>query len=301
MHKIETNPNNASARNWTALGIILGGMALILILLIASSGQTTASIFSGSVLILIPAAFLAGVLSFLSPCTLPLLPAYFAFSFQASKSNVVVMTVAFFLGLATTMTVFGATATALSLVLFQNMRFLTVAGGVIIIAFGVMSILGKGFTGIQFQNRPEATVFGSYIYGATFSLGWSACVGPILGAILTLLATQGAGILQGAILAFIYALGLGLPLILIATFFSHMGNGTRFWQVLRGKGFVVNVFGKELYLHSTSVLSGLLLIAMGLLLASGQLTMITQMAASSSVSYWVLNLEEGMRKMLGLP
>ena len=80
--------------------------------------------------------------------------------------------------------------------------------------FGVMSIFGFGFTGVQFQNRPEATVIGSYVYGATFSLGWSACVGPILGGILTLLATQGMGILQGVFLAFIYAMGLGLPLLL---------------------------------------------------------------------------------------
>ena len=122
-----------------------------------------------------------------------------------------------------------------------------------------MSLLGLGFTGVQFQNRPEATIIGSYVYGATFSLGWSACIGPILGSIMTLLATQGMGILQGTFLAFIYALGLGLPLILVATFFSRLGTGTRFWQFLRGRGWTVKIFGRELYLHSTSVISGLLL------------------------------------------
>jgi cytochrome c-type biogenesis protein len=295
---------NASARNssrqWTALGMILGALVLLLILLIASSGQTTAPAWNNNILLLIPASFLAGVLSFLSPCTLPLLPAYFAFSFQASKSNVVVMTLAFFLGLATTLTVLGATATALSLILFQNLRIITLVGGLIVIVFGVMSLFGFGFTGVKFQNRPEATIIGSYIYGATFSLGWSACVGPILGAILTLLATQGAGILQGALLAFIYALGLGLPLILVATFFSRVGTGTRFWQVLRGKGFTLNIFGRQLFLHSTSILSGLLLISMGILLATGQLTRITQIAANSDISLWVVTFEENLRVLFGL-
>jgi cytochrome c-type biogenesis protein len=301
MQKIDPTPTSkTSTRNWAALGIILGGLALLLILLIASSGQTTAPAWTENGLVLIPAAFFAGMLSFLSPCTLPLLPAYFAFSFQASKSNIVVMTIAFFLGLATTMTVLGATATALSLVLFRSLGILTLLGGIVIMAFGVMSFLGFGFAGVQFQNRPEATIVGSYIFGATFSLGWSACVGPILGAILTLLATQGAGILQGALLAFVYALGLGLPLILIATFFSRVGTGTRFWGFLRGRGFTVKLFGRELYLHTTSMLSGLLLIFMGALLASGRLTTITQLAASSNFSAWIVDVEENMRSLFGL-
>ena len=300
MQKIETEAAKNASRTWTALGIILGGLALVMILLIASSGQTTAPAWGSNVIIMIPAAFLAGTLSFLSPCTLPLLPAYFAFSFQAKKSNVVVMTIAFFLGLATTITVLGATATALSLFLFQNLGFLTFIGGLIVIVFGVMSLLGFGFTGPQFQDRPEATIIGSYVYGATFSLGWTACVGPILGGIMTMLATQGMGILQGSFLAFIYALGLGMPLIIIATFFSRLGTGTRAWQFLKGKGFTVNVFGRTLYLHTTSILSGILLIVMGALLATGRLTSITQAAAGSDFSSWVLDMEEGLRNLLGL-
>lgn len=300
MQKIQTESAKNTSRTWAALGIILGGLVLVMIMLVASSGQTTAPAWSNNVLIMIPAAFLAGTLSFLSPCTLPLLPAYFAFSFQAKKSNVVVMTVAFFLGLATTITVLGATATALSLFLFQNLGFLTFIGGIIVIVFGIMSLLGFGFTGPQFQDRPEATIIGSYVYGATFSLGWTACVGPILGGIMTMLATQGMGILQGSFLAFIYALGLGAPLIIIATFFSRLGMGTKTWSFLKGKGFTVTVFGRTLYLHSTSILSGLLLIVMGALLATGRLTAITQAAAGSDFSSWVLDVEEGLRNLLGL-
>ncbi len=300
MQQIEPESTaKVSSRTWTALGIILAGIVVLLVLLIASSGQTTAPAWNNSLVLMIPAAFFAGILSFLSPCTLPLLPAYFAFSFQASKSNVVVMTLAFFLGLATTMILLGATATALSLFLFQNLRVITIIGGALIMLFGFMSLLGMGFTGMQFQNRPEATVIGSYVYGATFSLGWSACIGPILGSIMTLLATQGMGIIQGTFLAFIYSLGLGLPLILVATFFSRLGTGTRFWKFLRGRGWTVRVFGYDLYLHSTSVISGALLIVMGGLLLSGSLTLITQVAASQS-STWLVVLEERMRALLGL-
>ncbi|RPJ49711.1 MAG: cytochrome c biogenesis protein CcdA [Chloroflexi bacterium] len=301
MQKIESNPSSkVSSRTWAALGIILGAVLILLVMLIATSGQVaTAPAWSDNLLLMIPAAFFAGVLSFLSPCTLPLLPAYFAFSFQASRSNVVVMTIAFFFGLATTLVLFGASATALSYFLFRNQQILTVVGGCLIIIFGLMSLFGRGFTGVQFQNRPEATVIGSYVYGATFSLGWSACIGPILGSIMTLLATQGMGILQGTFLAFIYALGLGLPLIIVAAFFSRLGNGTRAWQFLRGRGWTFHIFGRDLYMHSTSAISGLLLILMGALLLSGRLTAITQVAANYT-STWLVTVEEQMRILLGL-
>src|SRR5215208_1257926 len=251
----------------------------------------------GSVLVLAPAAFLAGIVSFLSPCTLPILPAYFAFTFQARREQVVLMTVAFFLGLATTLVAVGASATALSQVLFRNLTALTMIGGLIIIAFGAMSILGKGFTGAKLLDRPTASVAGSYFYGATFALGWTACVGPILGALLTLLATQGIAVLQGAVLAFIYALGLGMPLILMATFFSRLGSGSRFWKLMRGRGFELNLGFTTLYLHTTSVLSGLLLVCVGVLLASGQLTLLSQWSQQTRLGEWAVGLEQGVERL----
>jgi len=211
------------------------------------------------------------------------------------------MSVAFFLGLATTLTLLGASATALSGLIFDNRQALTFWGGVVIIAFGVMGMLGKGFAGPQIQERPTATVLGSYVYGATFALGWTACVGPILGALLTLLATtSGVAIIQGAVLAFIYSLGLGTPLILLATFFNRLGNGSSFWKVIRGKGFELNFFGRTLYLHSTSLISGLLMVTMGLLLASGQLEAISRVSNSSGLAQWWVQLESGVSRMFGL-
>ncbi len=299
MEQIESEPRKSSARLvW--LGALLGAGALVLLVLSLNNGQAASPAVSANLLVLLPAAFVTGVLSLLSPCTLPILPAYFAFSFQADRKNVVMMTVAFFVGLATTITVLGASATALSLLLLQHLRQLTLIGGLVVMAFGVMSLLGKGFAGPQFQDRPATTLVGSYLYGATFALGWTACVGPILGAILTLLATQGAGIAQGAMLAFVYALGLGAPLIVVSTFFSRLGRGTRFWEILKGRGFEVRLGGHTLYLHTTSLLSGLLLMGMGYLLASGQLTLITQLAAGSDVSLWVVDMEENLRALFNL-
>lgn len=211
------------------------------------------------------------------------------------------MGIAFFLGLATTMTLLGASATALSGLLFANRSALTFWGGLIIIGFGLMGMLGKGFAGPQLQERPAATFAGSYLYGATFALGWTACVGPILGALLTLLAaTSDVAILQGAVLAFIYSLGLGLPLILIATFFQRLGTGSRAWQFLRGRGFTVNLFGRELFLHTTSLLSGALMVVMGLLLATGRLEWISQQANATPMAQWWVEIEAAIGRLFGL-
>jgi cytochrome c-type biogenesis protein len=285
--------------------LILGGLALLALLVagllsLDTSTQTSGLTGGTSVLVLAVPAFLAGLLSFLSPCTLPILPAYFAFTFQSNRQTIVLMTVAFFLGLATTMTLLGAIATALGQLLVQNLSTLTFWGGLIIIGFGIMSLLGKGFAGPQMQGRPATSVAGSYLYGATFALGWTACIGPILGALLTMLIAQGTALVQGAVLSFIYAMGLGMPLIILAAFFSRLGSGSRFWQIVRGKGFEVRLGPWTLYLHTTSILSGVLLIAMGWLLASGQLTVITNAATGNPLSQWVLEIEEAMQGLFGL-
>ncbi|RMD80220.1 MAG: cytochrome c biogenesis protein CcdA, partial [Chloroflexi bacterium] len=298
-------PRRFGKRGLIALAIVGILIVLILVALSIDAGEQTRFLTGGgSVLVLALPAFLAGVLSFLSPCTLPILPAYFAFTFQASghgRARITLMGIAFFLGLATTMTLLGASATALSSLLFANRSALTFWGGLIIIGFGVMGMLGKGFAGPQLQERPAATFAGSYLYGATFALGWTACVGPILGALLTLLAaTSDIAVVQGAVLAFIYSLGLGLPLILIATFFHRLGTGSRAWRFLRGRGFTVNVFGRELFLHTTSLLSGALMVVMGLLLATGRLEWISQQANATPMAQWWVEIEAAIGRLFGL-
>lgn len=190
-------------------------------------------------------AFLGGLLSFISPCTLPVLTAYFAFAFQSDRQRIAANTLAFMLGLATTFSLLGAVGFALGRVLLQNQSLIMLVGGTAIIIFGVMSLLGRGFsgaTGLSTQTRSPG-MGGSYLFGLTFAVGWSACVGPILGVILTL-AFQTSTVWQGMMLLFIYTLGLGLPLIIVSTFFGRMSRQSTFWRILRGKGWEwdTNVF-----------------------------------------------------------
>jgi cytochrome c-type biogenesis protein len=182
-------------------------------------------------------AFLGGLLSFASPCTLPVLTAYFAFAFQSDRQKIAANTLAFMLGLATTFSLLGAVGFALGRVLLQNQGLIMLVGGAAIVIFGVMSLLGRGFSGATSLATQERSpgMTGSYLFGLTFAVGWSACVGPILGVILTL-AFQTVTVWHGMMLLFIYTLGLGLPLIIVSTFFGRMSRQSAFWRVLRGKG-----------------------------------------------------------------
>jgi cytochrome c-type biogenesis protein len=287
----------------TTLRPVLIGVASViaialLALLIMTPSDSLVTPTSNGIGLLIPVTFLAGLFSFLSPCTLPILPAYFAFTFQAKRERVTIMSIAFFLGLATTIVVLGASATALSRFLFGYLSLLTSLGGVLIIVFGVMSFFGIGFSGVQLLERPVGGIVGSYLYGATFALGWSACVGPILGALLTMLATQGIAVAQGALLAFVYALGLGTPLIIISTYFSRLGNGSKFWQVIKGKAYFVTIGGRELMLHTTSMASGVLLVLMGVLLATGNLATIGEWSRQSALSEYSLQFESWLQSLI---
>ena len=296
MGTVASSNRHGISRRWLAGGV--GALAVLLILGLAvpeERGTSLQPIFARGgfemLLALALPAYLAGVLSLLSPCCLPILPAYFSFTFGAQRHRVVAMSVAFFCGLATTMVVLGASFTALGALIFPYRELVTRVGGVAIVGFGLMLLLGKGFSGMRLQERPAATLAGTYLYGLTFAFGWTACVGPILGAILTALATTGLSVLAGALLAFIYALGLATPLTLLATFFGRLGRGSRAFQILRGRGYTLRVAGSSLHLHTTQLLSGGMLIVVGFMLASGQLTWFTQRMASGVGTRMALAVE----------
>jgi cytochrome c-type biogenesis protein len=290
-----------SRRTKVALGLI-GALALIVAVLSLNSGDDVSYLTGGSsTLVLALPVFLTGLLSFLSPCTLPILPAYFAVTFQTKRSSIFLMSLAFFFGLATTLTLLGGAISALSGLLFGFKDTLQLVGGLVVIVFGVLGIFGMGFAGVQISERPSTTMLGSYLYGATFALGWTACAGPLFGSFMTLLATSGnVAVLQGAVLAFIYATGLGLPLIVIATFFNKLGRGSHFWQVISGKGFQVTLFGREFYLHTVSVIGGVLMIIIGVMLATGRLEVITQRASGSGFGTWFATIEAAISRLFGL-
>jgi len=235
-------------------------------------------------------AFIAGVFSFLSPCTLPILPAYFAVTAQADRARLSLMSLAFFMGLASLFVLMGASASFMGQLLRDYMFSLATIGGVLVTVFGIMTLFGKGFSGANFQGKPGSTFFGFFLFGATFALGWTPCVGPILSGIL-ILAASDKTVLQGMTLLFSYALGLGLPLVLIATFCGQLSKNGLFWRMLRGKEWAITTGGKTFYLHTTNLFSGLLLIALGIALAMGYLTYINSLIPIE-LQLWFSTLEE---------
>ncbi len=227
---------------------LVGLVALVALILILVSGSLSGGpapeatgLGAQSLSILALLAFVGGVVSFVSPCTLPILPAYFAFASQSGRSRIAFNTVAFMFGVALMFSLLGASASALGSLIIQRQELLLLLGGAIVMVFGVMSLLGRGFTGVgNNQGSSGATgknngAKGSFVFGLTFSLGWSSCVGPILGVVLTLAASTG-DVARGMFLLFIYAIGLGLPLIIISTFFGRASRKSLFWRALRGKG-----------------------------------------------------------------
>lgn len=235
---LETKRPRVNGRTLT-IGVIF---LVAIFLLLGTLNQSNASndlafgIQKQPFLILAFLSFVAGLLSFLSPCTLPILTAYFAFAFQSKRSQIATNTLAFMLGLGTTFSLFGAVGFVVGQVLIRNQQIIMLLGGAVVLSFGVMSLLGKGFTGVQASEQTHnTTLSGSYLFGMTFAVGWSSCVGPILGSVLTL-AAQTTSVWRGMMLLFIYTLGLGLPLLIVSTIFGRMSRQSLFWRLLKGKG-----------------------------------------------------------------
>jgi cytochrome c-type biogenesis protein len=243
----------------------------------ASSNQLIVGIQSQPFAVLAALAFAAGLLSFVSPCTLPVLTAYFAFAFQSDRSRIAANTIAFMAGMGITFSLFGAVGFALGRVLLQNQQLILLIGGSFILIFGVMMLLGIGFAGVA-QNSAipqSATMRGSFAFGLTFSVGWTGCIGPILGSVMGLAAQTGSA-LQGMFLLFIYTLGLGLPLFIVSVLFGRSSRQSWFWRVLRGKG----------WQWDTHVF----VVALIWALAAWRI-----LAAAAQYAYWNFAMFEGMR------
>ncbi|MFJ9470296.1 cytochrome c biogenesis CcdA family protein [Streptomyces caniferus] len=206
------------------------------------------------------AAFLGGALALLSPCSALLLPAFFAYSLS-TPGRLVARTGVFYLGLATTLVPLGAASTAASR-LFNGHRDLLIAvGGWVVIAMGIAQILGLGFASRRAQAAaaritPRSAV-STFLLGCVYGLA-GFCAGPILGAVLTVTAVSGSPVYGASMLA-VYALGMALPLFVLALLWDRCELGSRGW--LRGRAFTLG----KLRLHTTSVLSGVFFIGIGVL------------------------------------
>jgi cytochrome c-type biogenesis protein len=226
---------------------------------------------SGVDTVALPIAFLAGVLSFLSPCVLPLVPSYVSFISGLSLDELgerrwVAFTHAIFFvsGFTLIFLALGATATALGRFLQYNQVWLERFGGALIVVFGLY-LLGVFRWGalarerrVHLQNKPVGYL-GSVLVGLAFGAGWTPCIGPILGSILAYTSAQTTNLTQGMLLLLTYSLGLALPFLLAALAVERfIGWFKRFSRLL----------------PLTTKIAGGILVAVGLLLLSGYFTLL---------------------------
>ncbi len=255
---------------------ILLSVACILLFYSDSVGAHFHEESQRSFLFLALVSFLAGILSFLAPCTLPVLPAYFSYAFRTDRSRLLLMTLAFYIGLSTVFVLMGMSATYLGSLLNDYRDIIIRLGGLFIIVFGSMVFLGKGFSGLRLTSKPKATFLGTLLFGMLFGVGWSTCVGPILASVL-LIASSTDTVYMGGALLFAYASGLILPLIIVSLGMGKLDNKHLIWRFMQGKSFNVRLLGIELILHSTTMLSGLILMVLGLLLFFDKLYILSEL------------------------
>ncbi|MEQ9693925.1 cytochrome c biogenesis protein CcdA [Shimia sp. SDUM112013] len=230
---------------------------------------------------LLPAMFVAlfaGVISFLSPCVLPIVPPYLAYMSGVSVTDLsegksggrkaVVPALFFVLGLSTVFLFLGFAASAVGTLFLAYQGWFNTVAGVIVMVFGAHFI---GIYRIGFLDREArmdvgdqgGSSFGAYILGLAFAFGWTPCIGPQLGAILSLAAGE-ASVARGTLLLAVYAAGLGIPFLLVAAFLPRMG-GVMGWM--------------KRHMEQIERVMGLLLWTIGLLMLTG---------GFSAFSYWLL-------------
>ncbi|MEU0518868.1 cytochrome c biogenesis protein CcdA [Streptosporangium sp. NPDC006007] len=223
------------------------------------SPDLTGTVANGSLVLALPIAVAAGLVSFLSPCVLPLVPGYLSYvtgmSADPKRGRMVAGIVLFVLGFATVFVLGGALFGGLGAAMLGNAGVITRVLGVLTVALG-LAFMGA-LPGLQRDFRihrlPAAGLAGAPLLGVVFGLGWTPCIGPTLGVVLTLGLTEGsAG--RGALLAFAYALGLGLPFV--AAGLAYRRALHTFKAVRRHSQLITRV-------------GGAMLVAVGLLLVTG--------------------------------
>jgi cytochrome c-type biogenesis protein len=214
------------------------------------------------------AALFAGFISFISPCVLPLVPAYISFISgvsmeqlraperqQLTSRRIIIGSLMFISGFAMVFILLGATATVVGGFLLTNLGFISKLAGVVLIIFGLHV---AGFVKIPFLNyeariqtsSKPAGAIGAFLVGSAFAFGWTPCIGPILGAILAIAASQET-VGQGMFLLFVYSLGLGIPFFLTAVATQRL---------------LTAMSRVKKHFRTIEVVSGVFLIAVGLMM-----------------------------------
>lgn len=226
--------------------------------------------------------FIAGIVSFLSPCVLPLVPGYVSYiagrSTLASPSGEVALSrgvtlglsLSFVLGFTTVFVILGASATALGQLLLSYRFEMNIVGGSIVAVFGLF-MLGTiksewMMRDVRFHlDIPGGRAVSAYVLGLAFAFGWTPCIGPILGAILTVSAAS-ATVANGVALLTVYSLGLGVPFLLAALFTDALSARLK---ALGRVGYILRI------------LAGVVMIAMGVAMMTGYL---------STFAFWLLEM-----------
>ena len=221
-------------------------------------------------------AFGGGLLSFLSPCVLPMVPVYLAslngpeiFEKKGLRVPVFLRSLCFVLGFSAVFVFLGAIVGLTGYAVNPDYALLRKIAGSLLVAFGLYILLAMKVPWLNYQKRLAMTGRGttgylrSFIIGGVFSVSWTACVGPILGGILAI-ASVGATAWNGAYLLAVYSLGLGLPFLAVGAAFDSLSPVLK--RIQRHAGLI-------------RVISGLLLIGVGVLILTGRLTWIASLAA----------------------
>ncbi|MGB0799411.1 MAG: cytochrome c biogenesis CcdA family protein [Planktomarina sp.] len=235
-------------------------------------------IFDATLLPAMAAALFGGLISFASPCVLPIVPSYLAYmggismdqmaGTAAARRRAVVASMFFVLGLSTVFMLLGFTASAFGRLFLSNQDWFVLGAGVVVMIFGAhfLNIFRIGILDREVRvdgGDRGGSAFGAYILGLAFAFGWTPCLGPVLSAVLALAADTAAPS-KGIILLATYAAGLGLPFVIVAIFFPSL-TGFMNWM--------------KRHMERIERIMGLLLWTVGLMMVTGQFT---------RFSWWIL-------------
>jgi cytochrome c-type biogenesis protein len=234
----------------------------------------------------LPFAFLAGLVSFLSPCVLPVVPAYLSFvsglsmeelsadSAATARRTAALHAALFILGFLLVFMTLGASATAAGQAFNRMLPTITRVGGVIVIVFGILLLdwvrmppLARDLR-VHLQTKPSGAV-GSVVVGVVFGAGWTPCIGPILATIL-LYASMEATVMRGTVLLAVYGLGLGVPFLVAAIGFN---------------GFLTSLEVFRRWARPIQRVAGILLVVIGVLLVTGRFATVS--ASLADLGQWI--------------
>jgi cytochrome c-type biogenesis protein len=221
------------------------------------------------------AAFLAGLLSFFSPCILPLIPAYFTYitgysleeltegTTSAIRARVVRSTIAYVIGFSFVFILMGASASFLGGIILKYKDIIRLIGGILIILLGIHLTGIIRLTRLDFEKRIHLKkkplhIFGNVLVGMAFGAGWSPCIGPLLGSILIVAGNQGT-VIEGILLLSVYSAGLAIPFLIISIFINFL---------------IIFIRNSTKFMVYFNTGAGILLILVGLLLVTNKLYLI---------------------------